>query len=148
MSSKQAQGRRKFNVSLAELCRPEKQIEQYKTYKPPDMAPKAASESHSEELTPQQEARKRYEERNLVQRRKRARERMAKRRAENREKERELQKAHEEIYRRRHREERRFQEDRRRSLRYIEQYGAKSFHLYMRRRNGHLQRPEDYEETV
>ncbi|KAJ3816755.1 hypothetical protein F5880DRAFT_1512377 [Lentinula raphanica] len=132
-SSKQAQGRRKFNVSLAELSRPEKQIDHYKTYKPLDMAPKIPTESHSEELTPQQEARKRYKER---------------RRAENRKKERELQKHHEDLYRRRHREERRFQEDRRRSIRYIEQHGAKSFHLYMRRRNGHLQRPEDYEETV
>ncbi|KAJ3713057.1 hypothetical protein C8R42DRAFT_727399 [Lentinula raphanica] len=138
-SSKQAQGRRKFNVSLAELSRPEKQIDHYKTYKPLDMAPKIPTESHSEELTPQQEARKHYKERNLVQRRKKARERMAKCRAENREKERELQKHHEDLYCRRHREERWFQEDRRRSIRYIEQHGAKSFHLYMRRHNGHLQ---------
>ncbi|KAJ3734622.1 hypothetical protein DFJ43DRAFT_1037805 [Lentinula guzmanii] len=74
-SSQKSQGRCKFDVSLAELSRPEKQTHHYKTYKPPDLPSKAASKSHSEELTPQQEACKRYEERNLLQRRKKARER-------------------------------------------------------------------------
>ncbi|KAJ3717424.1 hypothetical protein C8R42DRAFT_724340 [Lentinula raphanica] len=138
-------GRLKFNVSLATLSLPGVEAYHFKTYKHPDTiseTPKGSQESQP--LTPQQEARKRYEERNIVQRREKARERMAKRRAQNREGERETQKLYEERYRQRHREERRYQEDRRRSLRYIENYGAKSFHHYLRRRNGHLQRPDDY----
>ncbi|KAJ3765051.1 hypothetical protein EV361DRAFT_918639 [Lentinula raphanica] len=143
-------GRRKFNVSLATLSLPGVQACHFKTYKHPDVVPKISKESQteSEALTPQQEARKRYEQRNIVQRREKARERMAKRRAQNREGERETQKLYEERYRQRHRDERRYQEDRRRSLRYIENYGAKSFHHYLRRRNGHLQRPDDYDEPA
>ncbi|KAJ3833060.1 hypothetical protein EV361DRAFT_873588 [Lentinula raphanica] len=145
-----ATGRRKFDVSLAQLTRPGVQSYHFKNYKPSDMGldPSHKSQTESEVLTPQQEARKRYEEKNIVQRRQKARERMAKRRAQNPGKERETQKAYEEKYRQKHREERRYQEDHRRSLRYIENYGAKSFHLYLRRRNGCLQRPEDYVEPV
>ncbi|KAJ3738049.1 hypothetical protein EV360DRAFT_90891 [Lentinula raphanica] len=126
-------GRLKFNVSLATLSLPGVEAYHFKTYKHPDTiseTPKGSQESQP--LTPQQEARKRYEER------------IFRRRAQNREGERETQKLYEERYRQRHREERRYQEDRRRSLRYIENYGAKSFHHYLRRRNGHLQRPDDY----
>ncbi|KAJ3978881.1 hypothetical protein F5890DRAFT_1559529 [Lentinula detonsa] len=180
-SSQKSQGRRKFDVSLAELSRPEKQTHHYKTYKPPDLPSKAASKSHSEELTPQQEARKRYEERNLLQRRKKARERMAKyvvifysiililglsdaerRTAKKNEKFRKLTKnciakdIEKSVGTRRidavlceshpQPDELLLFSDISKS-RYIEQYGAKSFHLYLRRRNGHLQRPEDYEEA-
>ncbi|KAJ3964399.1 hypothetical protein EV361DRAFT_874030 [Lentinula raphanica] len=144
-----AQGRSKFDVSLSQLTRPGMQFHHFKSYKPPHMLPKKPQETQIESkvLTPQQEARKRYEERNLVQRRQKARERMAKRRAENHEKEREIQKPYEERYRQRHREDRRYEEDRRRCLRYIENHGAKSFHLYLKRHNGHLQRPDDYAES-
>ncbi|KAJ3821488.1 hypothetical protein F5880DRAFT_1508525 [Lentinula raphanica] len=115
----QAQGRRKFDVSLAKLSRPGTQFHHFKTYKPPDMLANMTQEAQTDTkimLTPQQESRKCYEERNLEQRRKKARERMAKRRAQDREREREKQKKYEEIYRQRHREERRYEEDRRRSL--------------------------------
>ncbi|KAJ3828268.1 hypothetical protein F5880DRAFT_1503248 [Lentinula raphanica] len=148
--TQKVQARRKFDVSLSKLTRPGVQFHDFKTYKPADMLPRVTQESQTEEkvLTPQQEARKRYEEKNRERRRQKARERMAKRRAENNEKEREKQRAYEELYRQRHREERRYQEDRRRCLRYIENHGAKSFHLYLRRRNGHLQHPEDYPEAM
>ncbi|KAJ3817510.1 hypothetical protein F5880DRAFT_1618207 [Lentinula raphanica] len=77
--TQKTQGRRKFDVSLAQLSRPGVQSHHFKTYKPPDMVTKAARECETEtnELTPQQAARKRYEERNLELRRKKARERMA-----------------------------------------------------------------------
>ncbi|KAJ3963408.1 hypothetical protein EV361DRAFT_874898, partial [Lentinula raphanica] len=114
-------GRLKFNVSLATLSLPGVQSYHFKTYKHPDIVPNPPKDSptESEALTPQQEARKRYEQRNIVQRRERARERMAnffRRRAQNREGEREKQRVYEEKYRQRHRDERRYQEDRRRSL--------------------------------
>ncbi|KAJ3819099.1 hypothetical protein F5880DRAFT_1616769 [Lentinula raphanica] len=142
----QARGRLKFDVSLAKLSRPGTHFYHFKTYKPPEMLTSTAQDAQTDmkvTLTPQQEARKRYEERNLDQRRKKARERMARRRAQDSEREREKQKMYEEI----HREERRYEEDRRRSLRYIEKHGAKSFHCYLKRRNGRLQRPEDYAEN-
>ncbi|KAJ3965260.1 hypothetical protein EV361DRAFT_668964 [Lentinula raphanica] len=147
--TQKTQGRRKFDVSLVQLSRPGVQSHHFKTYKPPDMVTKAARkcETETNELTPQQAARKRYEERNLELRRKKARERMAQRRAQDHERERETQRQYEEKYRRKHREQRRYEEDRRRSLRYIERHGAKSFHHYLQRRNGRLQRPNDYTES-
>ncbi|KAJ3966066.1 hypothetical protein EV361DRAFT_936788 [Lentinula raphanica] len=139
--------RPKFKISLAEYLRKGVPARDYATV---SSQKKLVSVSASEadntesELTPQQLARKRYEERNKEVRRAKARERMAKRRASDPKGERDRQKPYEEQYRKRHREERRYSEDCRRSVRYIEQWGPRAFTNYRQRRNGHLQRPEDY----
>ncbi|KAJ3832426.1 hypothetical protein F5878DRAFT_646791 [Lentinula raphanica] len=147
-------GRHKFNVSLATLTLPGVQYHHFKTFKHPDIVPERPreSETESEVLTPQQAARKRYEERNIVQRREKARERMAKIAKENgKDKEymkRNIVKVSTDIE---------MNVVTRKTgvvpsefvilmsgRRYIENFGAKSFHHYLRRRNGHLQRPDDY----
>ncbi|KAJ3777638.1 hypothetical protein FB446DRAFT_699769 [Lentinula raphanica] len=162
-NTQNVQGRRKFDVSLSKLTRPGVQFYDFKTYKPPNMLPKTAQESQIEEkvLTPQQEARRRYEERSLIKLyvetesddvKKLVKEWQSEgqiitkknEKSRNRMKNFIVKGRYLRVFTKIHREERRYQEDRRRCLRYIENHGAKSFHHYLRRRNGHLQRPEDY----
>ncbi|KAJ3727942.1 hypothetical protein C8R42DRAFT_639014 [Lentinula raphanica] len=97
--------RQKFEISFAEYVRKGLKPEDYAKYKPnktisgtnlkssdPDLDPVV-------ELTPQQKARKRYEERNKDVRLAKARERMARRRASDPKGERLKQKVYEEQYR-------------------------------------------------
>ncbi|KAJ3710275.1 hypothetical protein F5878DRAFT_645644 [Lentinula raphanica] len=146
MAGKQETNERpKFKISLAEFLRKGLTARDYTTYKPQDLVSDSATNSNREpeiELTPKQKARKRYEERNKEIRREKARVRMAK--ATDYEANRVKQKDYEEQYRKTHREERRYGEDRRRAIRYIENWGPRAFTNYRQRRNGHLQRPEDY----
>ncbi|KAJ3748174.1 hypothetical protein EV360DRAFT_89863 [Lentinula raphanica] len=92
----------------------------YANYKPEKSVSGADSESSKldppADFTPQQKARKRYEERNKEARRAKAKERMAKRWAADPQDERHKQKVYEERYRKIHREDRRYGEDRHRSL--------------------------------
>ncbi|KAJ3709708.1 hypothetical protein C8R42DRAFT_649216 [Lentinula raphanica] len=89
--------RPKFNISLAEFLRKGLTARDYTTYKPEHLISEPATRSRDSEpdteLTPQQKARKRYEERNKEKRWEKARERMAN-----------------------HREERRYGEDRRQAM--------------------------------
>ncbi|KAJ3817338.1 hypothetical protein F5880DRAFT_1511862 [Lentinula raphanica] len=162
-NTQNVQGRRKFDVSLSKLTWPGVQFYDFKTYKPPDMLSKTAQESQIEEkvLTPQQEARRRYEERSLIKLyvetesddvKKLVKEWQSEgqiitkknEKSRNRMKNFIVKGWYLRVFTKIHREERRYQEDHRRCLLYIENHGAKSFHHYLRRRNGHLQRPEDY----
>ncbi|KAJ3746897.1 hypothetical protein EV360DRAFT_76431 [Lentinula raphanica] len=142
--------REKFKISLAEYLRKGLAPRDYATDRPKNLLPDTMSNNGDpeHELTPQQKARKRYEERNKEARLEKARERMAKRRASDPKGDRDRQKRYEEQYRRTHREERRYGEDRRRSIlfysRYIEKWGPRPFTNYCQHRNGRLQRPEDY----
>ncbi|KAJ3819035.1 hypothetical protein F5880DRAFT_1510474 [Lentinula raphanica] len=96
--------RQKFEISLAEYLRKGLKPEDYARYKPKPI--NSATDLKSDhcnpaevELTPQQKARKRYEERNKEVRLAKARERMAKRRATDPKGERLKQKVYEEEYR-------------------------------------------------
>ncbi|KAJ3765814.1 hypothetical protein FB446DRAFT_709152 [Lentinula raphanica] len=105
--------RQKFNISLAEYLRRGLNPRDYATYKPKNLVPPSTSVASATgdpetELTPQQKARKEYEDRNKEARREKARERMAKRRASDPKGERDRQTRYEERYRRTHREERRY----------------------------------------
>ncbi|KAJ3709440.1 hypothetical protein C8R42DRAFT_644609 [Lentinula raphanica] len=99
--------REKFKISLAEYLRKGLAPRDYATYRPKNLLPDTTSNNGDpeHELTPQQKARKRYEERNKEARLEKARERMAKRRASDPKGDRDRQKRYEEQYRRTHRED-------------------------------------------